>query len=121
MQHVMQIVVPLRRVANRPPDLPAQPARLVRVVFEHQMNRPVGDPPPHGLRQFGQDVGVAVVDDRVHRVEPQPVEIVLLEPIERVLDHEVAHRAARDAVVIDRRAPRRAVPLGKEIRAMTCR
>ena len=34
---------------------------------------------------LGQDVGLAVVDDRVHRVEAQPVEMELLEPVERVV------------------------------------
>ena len=64
---------------------------------------------------LGEDIGLAVVDDRVHGVEAQPVEMEFLEPIERVVHHEVAHRTARVAVEIDRRAPRRVMPLGEEV------
>ena len=115
----MQIVVPLRRVADRPPACRRRRRASfasfssIRCTGRSAMRRRTV------CGQFGQDVGVAVVDDRVHRIEAQPVEIVLLEPIERVLDHEVAHRAARVVVVIDRRAPRRVMALGEEIRAMT--
>ena len=59
-------------------------------------------------------MGRTVVHDRVHGVEAEPVEIVLLEPVERVLDREVAHRAAVLAVVVDAGAPRRLVAVGEE-------
>ena len=48
---------------------------------------------------------LAAVDDRVHGVEAQAVEVVLLEPVERVVDEEVAHRARLSEV--DRGAPGR--------------
>ena len=118
MQRVVQIVVPLRGVADRP-SLPrgaggAPRSRRFRAPDASARSvRSAGAPSaPSSVRMSG----VAVVDDRVHRVEPQPVEMILLQPVERVLDHEVAHRPARGAVVIDRRAPWRLVPLGEEMR-----
>ena len=41
--------------------------------------------------QVLQDVRSRVIGDRVHGVEPQPVEAVFLEPLERILDEEIAH------------------------------
>ena len=42
---------------------------------------------------LGDDVRRRVVADRVHRVQAQAVEVELLDPVERVVDEEVAHRA----------------------------
>ena len=52
----------------------------------------------------------------MHGVEPQAVEVEFLEPVQRVVDEEFAHRAARVAVEVDRRAPRRVVLGGEELR-----
>ena len=46
------------------------------------------------VRELGQEIGLRIVDDRVHGVEPQAVDVILLEPVQRVVDEEVAHRAA---------------------------
>ena len=51
-------------------------------------------------------------DDGVHGIEPQPVEAVLAQPVQRILDRKGAH--LRHAVV-DRAAPRR-LRLGEEAR-----
>ena len=47
------------------------------------------------LGQLDEDVLLRRVADRVDRVQAQPVEPVLLEPVERVLDREAAHRLPR--------------------------
>ena len=47
--------------------------------------------------------GVVEVEHRGHGVHPQPVDVVLLQPVQRVGDQEVAHLGA--AVVEDQRAP----------------
>ena len=52
----------------------------------------------HPLRQLFQDMAVAVVDDGMDGVQPQAVEVELLQPIERVVDEEVAYRPAALAV-----------------------
>ena len=68
------------------------------------------------LRELGDEVQLAVVDDRVHGIEAQAVEAILLQPVERVVDEEVAHGAAVLAVEVDRRAPRRVMTVGEELR-----
>ena len=109
MQRVMQIVIPLRRIIAR------EPPRLVAVVFEDQMNGAARDMPANRLRQFGQDIGRALIENGVHGVKTQPVEVKFLEPVEGVVHDEIAHRRRARPVIIDRRAPGRVVPLGEEI------
>ena len=53
--------------------------------------------PADRLRHFGEDIGRALVEDRVHGVEAQPVEVKFLEPVERVVHEEIAHRPASAA------------------------
>ena len=52
-----------------------------------------------------------IVDDGVHGVEPQSVDVVVAHPHERVVDHEAPHLVAARAVEVQRRAPVRAVTL----------
>ncbi len=58
-------------------------------------------------RELGDDADGRGVRDRVHRVDAQAVEVELGEPVERVVDVEVAHRAAALRIEIDRRPPGR--------------
>jgi hypothetical protein len=68
----------------------------------------------HRGGDLADDVGLRLVDDCVDRVEPQAVKAELLEPVERVVDEEPAHRAGE----VDRGAPRRrAAPL-EELRGV---
>ena len=58
---------------------------------------------------------LGIVEDGVDGVEAQAVEVVFLEPVQRVLDEEVAHDAAALlAVEVDAGAPGRLVTLGEE-------
>src|SRR5437016_6760116 len=66
--------------------------------------------------QLAEDVGVAVVVDRVDGIEAEPVEAIFFEPIERVVDHEVAHWPAPRSLEIECCAPRGMMPLREEIR-----
>ena len=52
----------------------------------------------YGGRQLGEEVARAVVDDRVGGVEPQAVDVILVHPVQRVLDEELAHHVAVRAV-----------------------
>ena len=100
-QHVpamVDVVVPLRRVQARRAALVArQPARLVGLVLEDEMDLAAGQGGAHALGDLGDDVRPAVVEDGVHGVEAQAVEVEFLEPVERVVDEEVAHRSRRSA------------------------
>ncbi len=94
MQHMMNVVVPLRGVANRAGAFPAQPFGLVLFVLEQEVDRAL-EARADALGELVEDVGPAVVLDRVHRVEPQSVEVKLVDPVVRVLDEELRAPAAR--------------------------
>ena len=114
MQHVVGVVVPLRRVLARAAVRPAdQPARLVLLVLQHQMQRPLRCCRADALRQLLQQMRRTVVQQRVHGVEPQAVEVEFLSPVEGVVDDEVPDRAGMLAVEVDRRPPWRLDPVGE--------
>jgi hypothetical protein len=46
------------------------------------------------------------VDDAVDRIEPQRIDVVLVEPVQRVAAQEAPHLVAAGPVDVDRRAPR---------------
>ena len=91
---MVQIIVPLRVETPDPAALPRQAAGLVAVVFEDEMNLAIGDMPAHGFADLVDDVGHGLVENGVDGIEPQPVEMVFLEPIERIMDKKIAHRPA---------------------------
>ena len=79
------IVVPLRIEsivgAGRP-----EKASVVGSIFQHE--KEVALAPRSGVggaRDFRQDVRLAVIDDGVDRIEPQAVEVIFLEPVQRVV------------------------------------
>ena len=51
----------------------------------------------------------------MHRVEAQAIDMILFDPVERIVDEEIAYRP-HAAVEIDRRTPGCAVPIGEELR-----
>jgi len=96
VQRVVEVVVPLRIEATR-----AEQVRLVGLVFQDEMHLAVGDRHAYVAGEGGQPIGMA---DRVHRVQAQAVEAVFLQPVQRVVQEEVADRLQPD---VDRRAPGR--------------
>ena len=109
----MDVVVPLRSKLRRRPG--AQVMSCVIVVFEHQMHRPLsartrvcrgGD--------LLENVRLRLVVDRIDRVVAQTVEAVFLEPVERIVDEEVAHLPAVLAVEVDRLPPQGLVPVAEK-------
>ena len=67
---------------------------LVVFVFQNEMNVAIRQGRPDTLGHFLQKVQVAVVLDRVDRVETQAVHVKLLQPVERVLDEELPDHVA---------------------------
>jgi hypothetical protein len=59
------------------------------------------DGTPDGVGQCREDVGCEVVDDRVNRVQTQSVEMVFGQPVEWVVDEEVPHDLAVEAIEVD--------------------
>ena len=90
-------------------------SRLVEVGLRHEGQRPA-EPCGKGrgaLRELGEEVNGGVVDERMHGVEPQRVDVEVLEPAQSVVDDEVAHPAGTGLVEIDGPAPRRLVRVGE--------
>ncbi len=111
----MDIVVPLR-VEGLGCALGPEPMRLVGSVFQHQVDGSVfPGARAHALRDLGQEVDLAVILYRVHRIEAQTVEVILFQPVENVVYEELADRAAVGPVVVDSRAPRSVMTLGEEL------
>ena len=67
-------------------------------------------------RQLLEKMARRGVDQRMHRVEPEAVEVVVAQPHQRVVAEEPADLVAAGVIEIDRVAPRRVVAVG-EIRA----
>ncbi len=72
----------------------------------------------HGSRELAQEAWIRVVDDRVHGVEPQPVEVIFLEPVERVVNEELPHDSAVGVVEVHGVAPRCLVARREELRCI---
>src|SRR5580692_12777956 len=56
---------------------------------------------------FGHNIGVRPVSYGVNGIQPQTIEAILLDPVQRVVYKKVAHRAAAFAVKVDRGTPGR--------------
>src|ERR1700730_655425 len=115
VQDVVEIIIPLRVVTRAATACPLQVAGLIAVVFEDQMNFAIGDAAPDGVTDFADDIGLALVENRVDGIEAQPVEMELLQPIERIVYEKIAYRSVVRPGEIDRGAPRRLVAAGEEI------
>ena len=106
MQHVVAVVVPLRSEAG------GQQAGAVVLVFQYQVHVAARlDAGVHALGQLGEETAVG---NRMHGVEAQPVEAVVQQPHQGVVDEEVAHFAAAE---IDAVAPRRLLVVAEEVLA----
>ena len=115
MQSMVHIVIPLRAEMLNPALGSRKAAGLVSIIFQHQMNFSILDTAPHGVANLINDVRNIIVKYCVDRIETQSVQMELFEPIERVVDKEIAHYTASRPSKIKGGAPRRMVPLGKEI------
>ena len=73
MVDVVDVVVPLRIVEDRPAVLALEQVGVVGVVLEHQMDMaPRRDRLPHGQRDLLQNMRLAVVDDPVTASKRSP-------------------------------------------------
>ena len=90
---MMDIIVPLRGIVQRLAVRAAgEPSRLVIKILQDQVHVPVPGLGVDAFGQFVQHMLRAVVDDGVDSVKPQPVQMELLDPIEGILDNELAYR-----------------------------
>jgi hypothetical protein len=80
------------------------------------MNLPVRKRAANAFGQLPQHMHRGEVYDGVHRVEAQPVEVKLLDPVQRVMNEVFANRVGSLAVHVDRAAPRCLVTVGEKLR-----
>src|SRR5438132_8533686 len=62
--------------------------------------------PVHGVRYLEQYVPGREIEDPVDRVQAQPIEMVLPDPVQCVVHDEPAHLVAPPVVVVDCGSPR---------------
>ena len=113
----MEIVGPLRGEAEAVRLDGADDARIVEIALGDQrqplsqLRRQVAD----RAREVLEERHRALVVDRMHRVEPQAVDVVMAQPAERIVDEEAPHLVGVGAVEVDGGAPRR-VAIRPEVR-----
>ncbi len=69
----------------------------------------------HPLLDLGEDVLRRIVFDGLHRIQPQAVEVILANPVQRVLHYVAAHMLAARGIVVHRLSPWRFV-VRREVR-----
>ena len=116
VEAMMEVLVP-HRVHAVPTEVPGpHHPRVVEVALGDEQQCPAGArrqvlcPQRHLL----EDVHRRGVDDGVHGVDPQAIDVVVAEPHRCVVDEETADLVAVCAVEVDRLAPRRDVA-GREV------
>ena len=57
------------------------------------------------VRKFFQDVHGAEIVDAVYGVQPQSVDMILRDPVQRIVEDEAADLVAVRSVIIDGRTP----------------
>ena len=108
VQRMVDIVIPLRGVGLRLAVLcPLKVTGLVAIVFQDQVDVAIRlDGTPHCIGQFREDVGRGVVNDRVNRVQSKSVEVIFGQPVQGIVDEEVADDTAFGSIEIDAVCPR---------------
>ncbi len=111
----MKIVVPLAVVAVAANLARANQARVVGRAFREKKYLAIEG--LCGLMDFVcqlfEESVRRVIQNRVHRVQTQRIDVKLLNPVKRVIDKVAAHRIAIRPVKVQRRAPWRLVAVGK--------
>src|SRR5699024_8079808 len=112
------VVVPLRGHTHTALVGGGDHRGIVQVGLGDQAQRPaqLGGQVVHRVGQLGEQVSGGVVDERVHRVQAQGVQVEVGQPAQRVVDDEGAHLGAAGPVQVDRLTPRGLVRVG-EVRA----
>ena len=97
--HGVEAEAALRRREHEPP--------VVVVRFRHDVHGSAlrAALVARGLRQLGEDVEGARVEDRVDRVQPQAVDVELTHPVARVLDEVAPDAGAVRAVEVEGAPP----------------
>jgi hypothetical protein len=113
----MEVVSPDRVEAPSAVGLPPDHARQIAMVFRDEKHRAARNGGTDPARKLTKEMARTIVDERVRSVETEPVDVVLVYPVQRILDEEGAHHVAVLAVEIDGGTPWGVVALGKIVGA----
>ena len=107
MQAVVDVVVPLRGQAVAPGAPRDDQTGIVEIGLGDQRQRPsqVRGKGVHLGGQFLQHVAGTGVAQRVHGVQPQAIEVVVAQPLHRVVDDVAAHLVGMRAVQVEGGSP----------------
>ena len=107
MRGMMEVVRPLRIQPVPAAIVRIQYAGIIEVALADHGRRPAssrtgifGD-----FRDGAEDVACAQVEDGVDGIDPEPIEVELLQPHPDIVQDVVAHRVAAMPVIVDGRAP----------------
>src|SRR6266849_2897632 len=115
MHGVMKIVAPLRCHLESALAPPTQDASVIQIAFSNHRNV---SPNPRGervyfRRQLRKKRKRAGIKNSVNGVEPQRVDVKILEPVEGVIDEVTANLIAVRTVKVERRSPGRFIAIRK--------
>src|SRR5437763_686873 len=112
---MMKVVVPLRIETEAESIGGRDDARIIEVTLGDAV-----DTTPeflaaraYGTREVLQKRLRGVIDDRVHGIDAQCIDVKLVDPLQRTMDEEPSHMIALLAVEVERVSPRRLVSIGE--------
>src|SRR4029077_5939546 len=95
----------------------AQVTGLVAVVLQNEVDMAIL---PQGfsdcLGQFRQDVQLGIVSDRVNRIQTQSIKVILVQPVQRIVDEKVPGDPALGGIEVNAISPGRAMAIRKKVR-----
>jgi len=109
------IVTPLRGQPVTPVGPGLNDSVIVDVGLGDEQDLPTGDLGQgiHSFRQLGQDVLITCVNGFVHGIEARPVDVVIAQPHQGVVEDVLPYLARVRAIDVDARAP--CVPYGAQV------
>ena len=102
---VMEIVVPQRVEPVTAALGRARQLGVLRLVLSDDKGDSAAPRRSHLPNDGGENMVFRSIENCLRRVEPQPVEMILVDPIARIGDEEFAHWAGIGTIEIDRLAP----------------
>src|SRR5690242_12234126 len=101
----MEVVIPQRVEPVAALLSRAQQSRLLRLVLSDDERAPPTRRRSYPADDRGDNVIFRAIEYLLRRVQPQPIEMILVDPIAGIRQEELAHRAGIKAVEVDRLAP----------------
>src|SRR5688572_6726199 len=109
----MEVVAPLRVETVAPLFGATNQLRIIQVALPDQNGR--ATKPPCLIVDRGghllKNMERAEVEDAMHGIEPERIDVILGDPIQSVVDHESTDLVATGAIVVDGAPPWRSIRL----------